>query len=762
MIQIKYLIIILLTLFVTAAQAQDFSQQPDNNAAVTNLLSQPLLFEKNNGQVEGNVEYFAKTPRGVTYFFTKEGVTIALTKHSREKEKTLAHSLKVNFVGANTEPTITAEDQAPSVTNYFRGKDPKKWLRHVPNFEKIRYTNIYDGIDLVYYGNGKKIEYDFVVHPGADPNVIRIKYEGAEEALKLLENGSVEIATSVGMMNEMKPVAYQLCRHPELVSGSEQMPKQVRHDERMGVVAQWKLCGSNELQFSIGEYDRSQILYIDPLLYSTYLGSNHEEVAMDIAVDADGNAYIMGYTTSPNFPTTAGAYDTTFNAARMDVFISKINASGNALAWSTFLGGADDISFGFSTLFRAANWPWLWVYGGITLDRSDNILIAGITDGADFPTTPGAYDETYNGGAYDVFLTKLSSLGDSLLFSTYFGGAGGEQLFGHCVAVDTSDNVYITGSGRVPVTPGAFITEPCACTQGFIAKFNTEGSLIYSTFLNGTIDNTYTWCFGIAVDNDGNAYVTGATDQTDFPTTPSAYDTSFNGYADGFVTKMNATGSGIIFSTYVGGSDNDDRAWAITLDHHRNVYITGTTHSANYPTTFGAYDRSYNGSNDAFLTKLDSSGSSLVYSSFLGKDGYDFGVDIAVDGNNNALIFGTTSGYYFPTTPGAYDVTFNGGSGGDNAGDCFLTKFNAAGSLLLYSTFLGGTNDNRPTALALDPIGNAYVTGGTLSSDFPTTSGAFDETFNESADVFVTKLSPFIPGNVTIKKVMDYDGLMST
>ncbi|MDI6767050.1 MAG: SBBP repeat-containing protein [Bacteroidota bacterium] len=443
------------------------------NTVATNLLSQPLLFERNNRQVDGSVEYFAKTASGITYFFTKEGVTIALTKRSHEKEKTLAHSLKVNFVGANTEPTITAEDQTPSVTNYFRGKDQAKWFRHVPNYQKIRYTNIYDGIDLVYYGNGKKLEYDFVVHPGADPNVIRIKYEGAEEALKLLENGSVEIATSVGMMNEMKPVAYQLCRHPELVSGSEQMPKQVRHDERMGVVAQWNLCGSNELQFSLGEYDHSQTLYIDPLLYSTYIGSSHEEVAMDIAVDGDGNAYIMGYTTSPNFPTTAGAYDTSFNAARMDVFVTKLNASGAGLIFSTFLGGADDIFWGSPTLWGMSNGPY--GNGVIAFDRSGNVIVAGLTDGADFPTTPGAYDEYYN-GSIDIFLTKLSPSGDSLIFSTYFGGFGGEVIY-KGIAIDTANDVYITGitgSFNFPVTQGAFMDDTNLPAKGFVSKFNSS------------------------------------------------------------------------------------------------------------------------------------------------------------------------------------------------------------------------------------------------------------------------------------------------
>jgi hypothetical protein len=366
------------------------------------------------------------------------------------------------------------------------------------------------------------------------------------------------------------------------------------------------------------------------------------------------------------------------------------------------------------------------------VDFSGAAYITGLTNSSDFPTTPGAYDSTHNGGYYgDVFVVKLSPSGTTLAYATFLGGSSDE--WGEDIAVDTSGAAYVTGytgSSNFPTTPGAYDTTFNSGFDAFVVKLNSSGTaLAYATFLGGSSDE---WGEDIAVDTSGAAYVTGYTMSSNFPTTPGAFDTTFNGYSDAFVAKLNPSGSALAYGTFLGG-DSSDNGDSIAVDTSGAAYVTGYTMSSNFPTTPGAYDRAYNGGDfDAFVVRLNPTGSALAYGTFLGGGDSDWGYSIAVDTSGAAYVTGGTWSSDFPTTPGAYDTT--------GPYDAFVVKLNPSGSALAYGTFLGGDNSDSGYSIAVDASGAAYVTGLTLSSDFPTTPGAFDTTFHGYSDAFVVKL----------------------
>jgi hypothetical protein len=455
------------------------------------------------------------------------------------------------------------------------------------------------------------------------------------------------------------------------------------------------------------------------LLYSTYLGGSDSDYARSIAVDNFGNAYITGYTFSADFPTTSGAYDNTLYGSGDDVFIVKLNPTGTALIYSTFLGGNNhDEAY------------------GIAVDNAGNVYVAGQTLSTNFPTTLGAYDTTANGGI-DTFISKLNSTGSALVYSTYLGGNDHDYEYG--IAVDTAGNAYVTGQtgSYYPTTPGAYDTTINGYENVFVSKINPTGTaLVYSTFIGG---DAFDYSYAIAADNSGNAYVTGKTQSQNFPTTPGAFDTTKNSVAwDMFVCKLNPAGSALVYSTFLGGSYLQE-GYGITADNAGNAYVTGHTESPDFPTTSSAFDTSFNGGgSDTFISKLNATGSALIYSTFIGGNYEDFGQAITIDNIGNAYLTGYTWSADFPTTPGAFDGTIN-----TLGRDAFVSKLDSTGSTLLYSTYLGGSVQNSGYGIAVDNIGNAYVTGYTLSPDFPTTPGAFDTTFHSGSnalDAFVSKL----------------------
>lgn len=456
-----------------------------------------------------------------------------------------------------------------------------------------------------------------------------------------------------------------------------------------------------------------------PLIYSFFLGGNSDNAGSRIVVDNSGNIYIAGSTYSPDFPTTINGYDTSTNG-RHDGFVTKFNSAGSLLIYSTYIGGSNNDS---------AN--------GLAIDNDGNVYITGNTNSTDFPTTPGAFDNTYNGGTPDIFVSKLNNTGSALIYSTYLDGGGENNSVG--IAVDNSGNASIAGwtnSGSFPTTSGAFRTGYCGgYWDGFVSKLNADGSaLVYSTYLGG-----WGWdrCYGMTADNEGNTYVTGYTQSANFPVTAGAYNTMYNN-ADTFITKFNSAGTALVYSTFIGGNDYDEGN-GIVVDNDRNAYVTGITQSSNFPTTPYAFDTTPNGGIDVFVCKLNSAGSSLLYSTYLGGANSDEGLGIAIDPLDNAYVVGLTLADNFPTTIGAFDNTHNG-----LGYDGFVSKLSNDGTRLIYSTYLGGSSVDACQSIAVDDSGNGYVTGSTVSSDFPVIAGSFDTTYHGGNDAFVTKLS-FIP-----------------
>ncbi len=671
----------------------------------------PLYFEPNEGQYDPQVKFISRGS-GYTLFITPaEAVYVlkrgdsnhsprqsTLSKRSASKGSSLLTAspevLRLRLEGGNRIAFFEGMEEAEGKSNYFIGNDPSKWRTNITHYAKVNLKEVYPGIDMVYYGSQQKLEYDFMVKPGADPKEIRLKIEGAESS-NVNDSGNLQMSVGGCQVVFKAPAIYQEDRNGKVT-----------------IMGKYVKTGSNELGFEVKGYDHSIPLVIDPVLdYSTFLGGTASEGANAIAVDGSGNAYVTGETGSINFPTTAGAYQT----ASGDIFVTELNANGSALVYSTFLGG-----IGGNEAF------------GIAVDGLGNAYVTGQTSGS-FPTTSGAYQTIFGAGTYDAFVTKLNPSGNTLLYSTYLGGSGWDQ--GDGIAVDSSGSAYVTGytySTDFPTTTGAYQTTSGGTWDAFITKLNAAGTaLVYSTYLGGSyIDYGY----GIAVDSSGNAYVTGTTASTDFPTTAGVYQTTFGGSWDVFVAKLNAAGTVLVYSTYLDGSSSEE-GYGITVDSSGNAYVTGSTESTNFPTTSGAYQTNYGGNIDAFVTKLNNTGSALLYSTYLGEGNEDHGNAIAVDGSGNAYVTGYTQSTNFPTTSGAYQTVFGGNQ------DAFMMELNAGGSNLIYSTYLGGGASESGLGIAVDGSGNAYVTGYTQSTNFPTTSGAYQTAFGGTCDVFVAKLS---------------------
>jgi len=667
------------------------------------------FFIENKGQWHSDVLYLARlgglgvwiTKYGVNYDFFKleEIPSDTKSEHSfsdkfRHKDyRVIGHRVLVKLQGYHENPVREGREKQEGYYNYFIGNDPSKYATFVGLYKEAVIKNVYDGIDVRYYFDGGMLRYDYIVQPGADPNQIVFKLEGSDKTY-VDERGNLVFTTRFGEVSMAGLKVYQE------KDGQEIAASFVDRD------GGWSI--------EVGNYDKSQALVIDPLIYSTYIGGSDDEEGRDIAVDGSGNAYITGYTRSTNYDVTVGAYQTSFGGI-FDVFVTKLNASGSKLVYSTFLGGS------YNDYGRA-----------IVINRSGNAYVTGETESTNFPVTAGAYQTTY-GENRDVFVTKLNASGSRLVYSTYVGGSNSDEGYG--IAVDGSGNAYVTGqtgSENFPVTTEAYQMTYGGDYDVFVTKLNASGSgLVYSTFLGGS-----DWDYGydIAVDGSGNAYVTGGTQSTNYPVTAGAYQTTFGGARDVFVTKLNASGNGLVYSTYLGGSSYDF-GQSIALDGSGNVYVTGGTGSSNFPVTAGAYKTTKGKNEEAFVMKLNARGNGLMYSTYLGGSNNDYGRAIAIDGSGNVYVTGETESSNFPVTAGAYQTTFGG------ARDVFVTKLNASGSRLMYSTYLGGIDNEEGYGIAVDGSGNAYVTGETYSTNFPVKAGAYQRTNGGNEDVFVTKLN---------------------
>jgi hypothetical protein len=684
----------------------------------------PLAFERNEGQTDAQVEYMARG-NGYTLFLTANDAVFSLHSHSASSEtpaarrgvtlraknqaqpkahRDLAAVVRMQLVGGNSSAKVSASNRLPGTSNYFIGNDPSKWRSDVAHYARVSYQDVYPGVNLAYHGAQRQTEFDFVVAPGANPAPIGFHFTGARH-VKTDDSGNLVISSTAGDVLLHKPVAYQ-----------------EQNGARQIVDARFALKADNQVSFELGSYDRSRELVIDPTVtYSTYLGGSAEDEGYGVAFDASGNAYVTGQTSSSDFPSVGGLGPNP-NASGFSVFVTKIASSGSSLIYSTYVGGTSEDS--------SAN--------GIAVDGSGNAYVAGGTTAPDFPTH-GAYQGSYGGGG-DAFVFKLSSTGASLTYSTYLGGSGADLALG--IAIDSSNNAYVTGSTESSGFPGTSTSAVQSAygggTDAFVTKLNSTGnSLLYSTYLGGS---DLDLGGGIGVDSStGEAYVVGSTESgTNFPLQSAVQSAFGGGTSDAFVAKLNAGGTALVFSTFLGGG-GADAGDGIAVDS-TGAYVVGTTESTNFTTTAGVLQANFGGGTDAFVTKLMPDGSALVYSTYLGGSGFDAGASIAVDSSGIAYVTGQTASP-FPTVNPTQSAP-----GGNN--DAFVSEISSTGAQLVFSTYLGGSgnedNGGDYGAIAVDgPGANIYVTGNTASTDFPTQSpfpySGGDANAGGAADAFAVK-----------------------
>jgi hypothetical protein len=745
------------SLNITDIQYQDSNKKPVKGPKLTRFNGQgvkpdidfgriPLYFITNKGQVKGKAKFYAKASR-YTLWMTKRGLIFDSTRRIEENPTpgtSFLHSPKLErdvsrlmFMGANKNPELVALDKAAFKVNYFIGNDKSQWHCDIPTSMAVLYKNLYKNIDLKVYGIEKQIEYDWIVKPGGDPLDIKFRYKNVK-GTRIDKEGNLLIETGFGELVHKKPVSYQDvgmehdARRMVPGEGGKGIGAGLRAcpNKRKYINVSFKKIAENTYGFEVGAYDRRSELIIDPvvLAYSTYLGGGSSDESEGIAVDAGGNVYVTGFTTSSNFPSINPyqAYQ-----GNKDVFVTRLDLtqSGAAgLLYSTYLGGGGGDS---ST--------------GIAVDGSGNAYVTGVTDSTDFPTL-NQYQTDPGDNAWDAFVTRLNASGNALSYSTYLGGRSYDYSKG--IALDGSGNVYVTGSTTSSNFPSL---DQYMAFQGsgdaFITKLDTTqdgaSSLLYSTFLGGSSDDRGR---GIAVDGSGNAYVTGFTLSTDFPIINQYQAYPGDSYWDTFVAKVDTTQSGVsalLYSTYLGGA-NGDYAYSIAVDNSGNAYVTGRTHSTDFPTINQYQADPGDGTFDAFVTRLDTTqggAASFVYSTYLGGGSHDYGHAITVDGSGNAYVTGYTTSTNFPILN-----QYQGNQGGL---DVFVTMLDTAQSgaaSLLYSTYLGGGSSDYGHGIAVDGSGNVYVAGKTYSTDFPTLNQYQGD--QGGLDTFVTKL--FFAGPPTV------------
>lgn len=706
------------------SQSLDISLERSSMPVSPRLLTDG--FVENRGQVAEGIRYYSNGDPAVA--FRDDGVMIVirgqsggwgrptdfrpLGRDSPERGGAESLALLVRFEGGNR-VTPAATGRLPTRNSFFVGSDPSAWKTDVPSYMDVSYRNLYDGIDLSYRLTEAGLKYEFIVRPSADPSAIALSYEGAT-ALSVAD-GQLLVETPLGAVRDAIPHSYD-------GSGRKVDCAFVLRDARSAGIA----CRG---------WNRESSLVVDPLVYSTYLGSNEpndrstQNHAWGIAVDDQGNAYVTGH--SEGFPPTPGSFGN-----RGQVFVAKLDPSGRTLVYSAVFGSGYP---GGGEMARA-----------IAIDAWGNAYVTGFTLGSDFPTTESAFDRTCGtdghcdgGGIYDAFVTKLSAEGNALMYSTYLGGSRSD--LGWALAVDGSGSAYVTGvtfSTDFPVTPGSYDTsfnggEPPWSADVFAVKLTVAGdALAYGTYLGGGGDEDG---FSIAVDGSGSAYVTGRTASPDYPTTPEAFDTMFgpNGLSsvDTFVTKLDPIGTTLRYSTFLDG----DWGNSIAVDRFGQAYVAGTDGSnAAVPTTPNAYDQDHNGGQDIFLVKFDALGREVLFATYLGGSDWDEDPAVALDSEGNAYLTGRTMSQDFPVTD-FLDPSHNGGW------DAFVAILDRTGSSLLHSAFLGGRFHDYGTSLAVSASGLVYVAGLTTSDDFPTTPGAFDRTKEGETNAFVAALTTESP-----------------
>ena len=682
---------------ILVASASSAAEPP----RLTAFDARPLSFEPLDATVPST---FIARAHGTAVVVSPTDVVLRLSAPMRKDgavwtpgRRAAMQRMRLVLAGA-TAGRVTPSDHLRGVANYYTGLDSSRWRTNVPMWGKVTFHEVYPGIDVVYYGTQGNLEFDFVVAPGANPARIQLALEGLEtddDADIASDNGGVRIAFPSGEVRLRPPHAYQLIDGVKrVVRVDYAIERGVEHPPRVSL--------------QLGPYDTSRPLVIDPVLaYSSSFGISTDDAGLGIAVDTSGNTYVTGVADATAIDTTHGA----------DAYVMKLDSTG-AVVYAVYIGGTGDDGA-----------------TSIAVDASGNAYVAGGTSSTDFPTV-GSAQSTNMGGATqgtDAFVAKIGPTG-TLLYATYLGGTGDDGAYG--VAVDTSGQVYVAGATKstdFPVTAGTRAYG--GAVDAFIAKINpavpSSAGITYATYLGGAGDDI---AYAIAVDVTGNAYVTGVTASSDFPTV-LGFQATTQGSTDAFVAKLGPDGTTLPWATYFGGN-GPDTGYGIAVDSAGLIYVTGSTASTNFPAKAATF--TYGGNGDAFVAKFNpvvTLGSrSLLYSSYLGGTGLDTGRAIAVDSESSGYVVGFTESSDFPKS---HEIM--GPQGGR---DAFVTKLNlktGGTSALMYSTYLGGSGEDDAYGIALDAQGNAYVTGRTLSSNFPV-AGTTTSAFTGASDGFVARL----------------------
>ena len=686
-----------------------FNHEPASHASANEARAR-LAISRSFGAIPLHFEPDRDPSKTAAYTARGPGYAVAIGR-SEISVSVRAAVVRLALHGASRASAPEGRDTLPGTVNYLLGNDPAKWRTNVPTFASLQQNDVYPGIDVVHYGNQRQLEYDFVVAPGADPKRIAVGVAGADSVV-LEHNGDLLLHTPGGVLRQHKPIAYQQT-----------------DGERREVTAKYSLVAPNEsgqpahvIRFVLGEYNAAQPLIIDPVLsYSTFLGGSRADAGTAIAVDALGNAYIAGHTTSSDFPVSGPGPGS--SPGTQDAFVVKLNPSGSAIVYATYFGGSGvDYVDGRG--------------GAIEVDEAGQVYVTGTTTSADFPVQQAL--QPVIGGSTDAFIMKLSADGSTALYATFIGGSADDYSEG--LAIDGTGAVYATGYTSSTDFPTVNALQPAhhaGFYDAYVVKVNAAGSaLVYSTYIGGGGEE---YGFGIAVDAGGNAYVTGITGSGDFPTV-GPFQAAHGGQYDAYVTKLNASGSALVYSTFLGGNGYDF-GLAITVDPTGHAYVTGIAVSDNFPTAnpiqaeHGSYEF---WRDDAFISKLTPDGTGLVYSTYLGGSGGDFGYGVVVDDDGNAYIAGGTFSRDFPTVDPLQPVL-----GGVHDG--FVAKLTASGTALVYSTYLGGAADDYVIGLARSQSGAVYIAGVTSSGDFPTAHALQSAYGSGASDAFVAKLNDAAP-----------------
>lgn len=715
------------TLSVSAQQGGAAQMSRSNAQVVKNFGRLPLTFEANQGQASGQVKFLSRG-KGYTALLTAGGMVLNLRSsriegsksgNRSQAQKSLSTTLQFHLLGANQNPKIVGEDLQPGRVNYFFGKDASQWHTNLPTYGKIRYKSVYPGIDLLYYGNHQQLEYDFAVAPGADPRQIQFEIKGASETA-LDDDGNLVLSTNGAKLHFQTPVIYQ-----------------ESNGRRLPVNGGYTMKDASHIGFQVANFDASKPLVIDPVLvYSTYLGGSGSDQPTGIAVDNSGNVYIAGYTDSIDFPLAALG---SLPSATDHVFVAKLDSTGSNLIYADYIGGNSD-DYAVALVLDSTN--QVYVTGST---QSGNFPVVNAYQSQQPGPYTGFLTRVSADGSALLYSTYLGGNNSDQPAGLAIDGLGEVFVAGYT----QSPNFPVMNAYQPSALPNQ---GGIYGTYGFLTKFSSGGSsVVYSTYFAGNSNleeggccwvSPFSEISAITADSNGNAYVAGTTNTYNFPVTSGTFLTSNSTQQQnanvGFVSKFNNAG-GLDYSTYFYGSSGYPMSVAaIAVDGTNSAYITGSAYSDNtFPITstsicdLGTYGPACS---SAFVTKFDPAGATLTYSTFLGPNNNAIPEAIALDANNDAYVLasGSTASFTEANAIEAYD-------GQD---DLLLVEIDPTASTQLFATYLGGSGDDEPAGIALDSEGNMYVAGSTDSSDLPTTQAAFQTVPGGDTDAFIAKISP--------------------